>query len=344
MRAVDVFEELGRCIAPFDLQKIDNALTDQPSQFDADARWHTHTDGWPHTTADRVAFDGNALVAGTIAVCMLGAYLPVGDPRRLGVPKLHAKILARLANPELMLFAGSKLTEITGKPYIPPGYQSQPQHHGVDNGAIVTAHGYVYFRPARCTSPEDIARVRDAAELHYPQSTFPWSGLYHPWHALTSPGVAALVKRAAESPLAAGQSELDPRLSVPKLVDAAMAKHALDRDAATLYLQTLALVDCSDVSIRDINGWTQTTAKKAIAKLVSSKLAEERKELRANRKLQLPGTWEKLFPPHPAVEASKLPLYDAKMVGPALAAPLGRVVPLRPIHEIFEAAWAAHTA
>jgi hypothetical protein len=159
---------------------------------------------------------------------------------------------------------------------------------------------------------------------------------------VTSPGVAALVKRATESPLAAGQSELDPRLSVPKLVDAAMAKHALDRDAATLYLQTLALVDCSDVSIRDINDWTQTTAKKAIAKLVSSKLAEERKELRANRKLQLPGTWEKLFPPHPAVEASKLPLYDAKMVGPALSAPLGRVVPLRPIHEIFEAAWAAH--
>ena len=60
MRAVDVFEELGRCIAPFDLQKIDNALTDQPSQFDADARWHTHTDGWPHTTADRVVFDGES--------------------------------------------------------------------------------------------------------------------------------------------------------------------------------------------------------------------------------------------------------------------------------------------
>lgn len=338
---MDVFEELTRVVAPFDVGKIDAALNGQPSQFDADARWHTHTDGWPHTTADRVAFDGNALIAGTLAVCMIAAYAPVGDPRRANIGKLHEKILARLAYPELMLFGGSKLTEITGKTYVPPGYQSQPQHHGVDNGAIVTAHGYVYFRPARATDPADIEKIKNAAELHYPQATFPWSGLYWPWHVVTSPGVAALVKRATDTPLTAGQSELDPRLSAPKLVEAAMAKYNLDKDSATLFLQTLALADCSDVFTRDINGWTQTTAKKAQAKLVSSGLAEERKELRANRKLQLPGPWEKLFPPHPAIEREKLALYDAKMVGEALAAPLGRVAPLRPIHEIFEQAWKA---
>ena len=331
-------------VAPFDAKKIDSALNDQPSQFDADARWHTSTDGWPLTTADRVAFDGNALIAGTLAVCMLGTYLPVGDPRRLGVPKLHAKILARLAYPELMLYGGSKVTEITGKPYIPPGYQSQPSHHGVDSGAIVTAHGYVYFRPGRATDPADIEKIRAAAELHYPQSTFPWSGLYWPWHVINSPGVAAIVKRATETPLSAGQSELDPRLSAPRIVEAAMAKHALDKDSATLYVQTLALADCSDVWTRDVNDWTQTTAKKAQAKLVSVGLAEERKEPRANRKLQLPGPWEKLFPPHPAIEPSKLPLYGARMIKDALSAPCGRVVPLQPIHEIFEAAWKAHTS
>ena len=75
--------------------------------------------------------------AGMQAVCLLGSYLPAGDPRRLGVPKLHAKILARLANPELLLFGGSRELKIEGKPYVAPGYQSNPSHHGVDNGALI---------------------------------------------------------------------------------------------------------------------------------------------------------------------------------------------------------------
>src|SRR5262249_35410545 len=157
-------------------------------------------------------------------------------------------ILARLANPELLLFGGSRECKIEGKPYVAPGYQSNPSQHGIDNGAIIVAHGYVYFRPARipATDADNLGRARDAAELHYPMQTFPWSGLSHVWQAALSPGVAALVARAAESPVAAGGSELDPRLSVPELVDAAQSRHGLDRDAATLYLQLLALVDCGD--------------------------------------------------------------------------------------------------
>src|SRR5438876_10622378 len=102
------------------------------------------------------------------AVCWLGAYLPAGDPRRLGVPRLHAKILARLANPELMLLGGARELKIEGKPYVAPGYQSNPSQHGVDSGALVAAHGYLYFRPAWIApgDSENLARVRDAAELH----------------------------------------------------------------------------------------------------------------------------------------------------------------------------------
>jgi hypothetical protein len=122
------------------------------------------------------------------------------------------------------------------------------------------------------------------------------------------------------------------------------ARHQLDRDAATLYLQLLALVDCGDAPTRELNGWTQTRHKKAAAALVSAGLVREHKQLRANRKFVLDGPWEQLFPPHPAVERAKLALYDARMEGPALAAPLGRVLPLRPLHELFKAAWqrAAH--
>ena len=338
---MDAFEELKRIIAPFDIEQIDCALADRPSTFDVDARWYSNHEGPPKTTSDRSPFHGGALLAGMQAVCLLGSYLPAGDPRRLGVPRLHAKILARLANPELLLFGGSRELKIEGKPYVAPGYQSNPSQHGVDNGAIVVAHGYVYFRPARIAADdaENLARARDASELHYPLAVFPWSGLYSVWQAALSPGVAALVARAADTPIAVGGSELDPRLSAPAVVDAVCARHKLDRDAAALYLQILTLVDCGDAPTRELNGWTQTRHKKAAAALVAAGLVVEQKHPRANRKFVLDGPWEQLFPPHPAVEQSKLWLYEARMEGGTLAAPLGRLLPLRPLHELFAAAW-----
>jgi hypothetical protein len=338
---VDAFEELKRIIAPFDIEQIDAALADRPSTFDVDARWYSSHEGPPKTTSDKSPFHGGALLAGMQAVCLLGAYLPAGDPRRLGVPRLHAKILARLANPELLLFGGSRELKIDGKPYVAPGYQSNPSQHGVDNGAIIVAHGYVYFRPGRITAEdsENLARARDAAELHYPQQVFPWSGLFHVWQTALAPGVAALVAHATATSVPAGGSELDPRLSAPSVVDAVSERQKLDRDAATLYLQILTLVDCGDAPIRELNGWTQTRHKKAAAALVAAGLVIEHKHPRANRKFVLDDPWEQLVPPHPAVERQKLDLYGARMENGALAAPLGRLVPLRPLHELFAAAW-----
>jgi hypothetical protein len=336
-----VFDELKRIITPFPIEQIEHALDGLPSTFDVDARWYSSHDGPPKTTSEKQPFNGDALLAGIQALCMCGTYLPVGDPRRLGVPGLHAKILARLANPELLLFGGSRAPKIEGKPYVAPGYQSNPSQHGVDSGALVVAHGYVYFRPARIapTDTENLARVRDAAELHFPMQTFPWSGLYPVWQAALSPGVAALVARAADSPVAAGGSELDPRLSVPQLVDEVASRLKLDRDAATLYLQLLALVDCGDAPTRELNGWTQTKHKKAAATLVTAGLVLEVKHPRANRKFVIDSPWEQLFPPHPAIEHQKLPLYDAWIDKNALAAPLGRLLPLRPLAEVFADAW-----
>jgi len=338
---MDVFEELQRIIAPFDGEQIDAALNDKPSRFDVDARWYTNHLGPPKLSLEKPAFDGDALIVGTQAVCMLGTYLPAGDPRRLGVPKLYAKILARLQNPELLLFAGSKETKVEGKKYVAPGYQSNPDHHGIDSGALVVAHGYTYFRPARIPADDtaNIERVRDAVELHFPQSTFPWSGLYHVWQTALSPGVARIVERAVNTPIAAGASELDPRISAPEIVDQVAAKHGLDKEAATVYLQTLALVDCSDVMTRDVDGLSQAKQKKVQQTIVNANLASETKQPRANRKLALPGGWETLFPPHPAVETWKLPLYGASMVKGGLAAPLGRMLPLVPMHELFANAW-----
>jgi hypothetical protein len=338
---MDVFEELKRIVAPFNVDQIDAALHGQPSTFDVDARWYSNHEGPPKTTSDRSPFNGDALIAGMQAVCLLGSYLPAGDPRRLGVPGLHAKILARLANPELLLFGGSRELKIEGKPYVAPGYQANPSEHGVDSGALVVAHGYVYFRPARIAADDEanLARVRDCVQLHYPMQTFPWSGLYHVWQAALSPGVAALVANATATPVAAGGSELDPRLSVPALVDEVAGALKLDRDAATLYLQLLALVDCGDAPTRELNGWTQTKHKKAAAALVTAGLVIETKHPRANRKFVIDSPWEQLFPPHPAIEHQKLPLYAAHLERGGLAAPLGRMMPLKPLPEIFAEAW-----
>ncbi|HEY0190271.1 MAG TPA: hypothetical protein VGC42_04065 [Kofleriaceae bacterium] len=338
---MDVLDDLRRIVAPFDIGQIEAALADQPSTFDVDARWYTNHDGPPRTTSERTPFNGDALLAGTQAVCMLGSYLPVGDARRLAVPKLHAKILARLANPELLLFGGSRATKIEGKPYVAPGYQTNPAHHGVDNGPLVVAHGYVYFRPARLALDDEAnhALARVAAELHYPTQTYPWSGLYPVWQTLLSPGVAAIIKNATVSPAPAGANELDPRVSVPALVDEVAARRGLDREAATLYLQLLALVDCGDAPIREVNGWSQAKHKKAAGVLVAKGLVIETKHPRANRKFVLDSPWEQLFPPHPACEQQKLPLYGAHLERGGLAAPLGRLLPLRPLAEIFAEAW-----
>lgn len=338
---MDAFDELKRIIAPFPIDAIDAALADRPSTFDVDGRWYSSHEGPPKTTSDKTPFSGDALLAGMQAVCLLGTYLPVGDARRLAVPKLFAKIQARLANPELLLFGGARAPKIDGKPYVAPGYQSNPSEHGVDNGALVVAHGYLYFRPARIAADDEanLARVREAVELHYPMQTYPWSGLDPVWEVAKSAGVAALIARATDSPIAAGGSELDPRLSAPALVDEVAARRGLDRDAATLYLQLLALVDAGDAPTRELNGWTQTKHKKAAAALVAKGLVREEKLPRANRKFVFDSPWEQLFPPHPAVEQQKLPLYGARMERGALAAPLGRLLPLRPVHEIFADAW-----
>lgn len=341
---MDAFEELKRIIAPFPIDAIDAALSDRPSTFDVDGRWYSNHEGPPKTTSDKAPFNGDALLAGMQAVCMLGTYLPTGDARRLAVPKLFAKIQARLANPELLLFGGARAPKIDGKPYVAPGYQSNPSEHGVDNGALVVAHGYLYFRPARIAADDEanLARVREATELHYPMQTYPWSGLDPVWQVAKSAGVQAIVD-GVDSALAPGSSELDPRLSAPALVQEVAGKLGLDPDAATLYLQLLALVDAGDAPTRELNGWTQTKHKKAAAVLVAKGLVREEKLPRANRKFVLDSPWEQLFPPHPACEQQKLPLYGARMERGALAAPLGRVLPLRPLREIFADAWQRRT-
>ncbi len=340
-KTIDPMDELTRIVAPFDANILANAIAGKRTRFDVDGTWYAHHHGHPRCVGKIDAFDDRAMLAGIQAVCWLGTQLPAGDARRAAVPALYAKIVARLANPELLVYSGSPERRPLegGSPHRCYDWRGNELREGVDTGALVDSQNYLYFRPAKLADEADLVRARAGAELHYPNQTFPWSGLFHAWRVIASPGVVALVERAGKPAIPAGSYELDPRRSVPALVAEVAQHHGLPETAATLYLQLLALVDCGDTWLRQVNAWSKREHDRAGDALVAAGLVTSGKQLRANRKLALPGTWEPLFPPHPAIERNKLALYDAHMDGKGLAAPLGRVLPLRPIDELFAEAW-----
>jgi uncharacterized protein (TIGR02996 family) len=335
-------KELARIIKPFDVDVALSALAGQPTVFDTDASWSSHHHGQPRTVPRGIeAFDGTALVAGMQTLSFLAANLPVADARRDALPVLWSKIRQRLANPELMLFVAFDVggLDIGGQKYDLPGATVWQPIHGWDNGALVVSGGYLYFRPAAIQREADLEICASRTTMQWPREPFGWSGVYGAWKLVLSADFAALVERATVTPLSPGQFESDPLASAPELVSAARAQFGISEDASILYLQLLALCDCSDKWLREVNGWTPTKHKKAVAELVAANLVDADKKPRANRNAALPGTWEKLRTPQPAIESWKLPLYDARVEEGALLAPLGRILPLRPVHQLFEAAW-----
>lgn len=131
----------------------------------------------------------------------------------------------------------------------------------------------------------------------------------------------------------------DPRVSVPDVVDDVTSVLGLSEDAATYWLQLLALADPTDRNVRDWNGWTSPRRKKAGGELLDRGLVVEAKRARAGRSLFLPGGWLEAKPPHlPLEEWKAVPfaLLDEPKVAPAL----GVVVPFDPIADLFRRAWA----
>ena len=127
---------------------------------------------------------------------------------------------------------------------------------------------------------------------------------------------------------------------MPELVDKIRTARALGEDAAVLYLQTLALSDPTVANLRQWNGWTPARLKKAVAELAAADLVLEAKRARAGRQHFLPGGWEALKRPHLPLETWKLPLYGLTYDDEGkLETPLELIVPLQPVHQVFEQAW-----
>jgi len=317
----DALYELARLSKPRPVEPVLGVLRGGAAgPYGTDGEWAPHHMGRPKGPSG--AFDGDALVTGVVSLAFLATRLPAGDPLQLQLPRLRDLIAERLENPGLLLFGGY--------PKAPPADSG---------GAWRFEHGYLYFCPARVRTAAQAEVLRGANRFTYPNDTWPWSSVFPALDAFRSPGFTALLERVARSPLKAGQWELDPRASAPALVARAAGQLGLPQPSAALFLQLLTLADCSDALLREANGWSAAELAEHGAALVKAGLASDEKRPRATRKLSVPGPWDALKPPHPAVERAKLELYGARLEGKALAAPLGRMLPLEPLPDLFARAF-----
>jgi hypothetical protein len=122
------------------------------------------------------------------------------------------------------------------------------------------------------------------------------------------------------------------------LVKAVGATHDLDEDGAVAYLQLLALPDPTTKNMRLWNDWTAGRLKKALTALTARELVIAAKRSRAGRGHFLPGGWVEKKTPHLPFETWKLPFYG--LAGFSVPLPFEAVLPLAPLHRVFERAWA----
>lgn len=129
----------------------------------------------------------------------------------------------------------------------------------------------------------------------------------------------------------------DPAQSAPELVAQASAALGVGADAATLYLQLLALPDPTDRNVARWTGWQPARLKAARAELAATDLVVAAKRPRAGRSLFLPGGWLALKAPHLPLERWKLPLLIG---GESGVTDLDLVLPATRVPGLFGLAWA----
>ncbi|GAA4915067.1 hypothetical protein LX16_4242 [Stackebrandtia albiflava] len=266
------------------------------------------------------------------AACWAYASLPEGDPVRDGIPRALAAAHADVAD-ESQLFGIGYLD-------VPDDLLSEDERHiaqlgrtAYDGGLVVAEQrgrrqSRTYFRPARLTDDSAGTALR----------AIDYTGVVRLVDWFRSPDAADIAARIGKIP--AGRYEADPRASVPHLVAEARDDLGLSEEAATLYLQLLALPEPTDRNVRTWNGWTPARHKKAIAELLEKELVVAAKRSRAGRGVFLPGGWQDLKAPAKPRETWKEPLYPAPPTSYYASSPLVN----RPLTELFTQAWRRHTS
>ena len=146
---------------------------------------------------------------------------------------------------------------------------------------------------------------------------------------LRDPVVLTTVPNGVDGEGIAGASTL-----VYYCVDDFTAWPGVDAQAATLYLQILALAEPTQKNVIVWNGWKPAEYKKAAEALAAKKLVVTGKRERAGREIFLPGGWEKRGGNDLPLESWKLALYAFPYGS------IGRLLPPKPPHQLFADAWA----
>jgi hypothetical protein len=259
------------------------------------------------------------------ALPLVYADLPGKDPVRAGLPGVVAALRARLEHPGLLLQAGyvphreecaDRLRDLFGdRPYAGP----EPLvGASFDDGLTVATiiepdeenprpNARVYFRPANYGDDARSAHLRRVA-AEYAHSREAVDVLRGDW-------CARVVERIAGDALPEGAYESNPAVSAPDTVAQVVKALGVPDDAATLYLQLLALELPTDRRVRTWNGWNTARHRQASAALVTAGVVHPDKRARAGRGIFLPGDWAKARKPLWPMETWKANVSGVRLIG-----------------------------
>jgi hypothetical protein len=282
---------------------------------------------------------------------------PVGCSIRAGIPDVVEKIEEVFSDDKLLWpfesFWFDKddkkdvakrdglIEAVGGKPVeLPKDDDGNACDDARDDGAvIVAAYGnrvYAAFRPAKLDKArkkiEQLAKLLTVAtDYEDADSDGPDPNLVtlQKVDLLRSDAFKAFAERVKETPVPEGGYEANPAASVPKLVDKVAKELGVSKDAAVLYLQTLALAEPTQARVCLWNDWKPKQYKDASAELVKKKLLVEGKRERAGRTLFIKGGYSKGERKNLPMEEWKQPFYTG----------LERHLPTEPCHLLFARAW-----
>lgn len=286
----------------------------------------------------RPGFTESVVVSFAILVPWLLSTCTLADPLVQALPAGYRRVREALSHPGVLFGLGTasadgpgrlKLVEqVGGTPGKYLVYPALPEVEGRDNGLAVAIDDARYtvrfaFRPARV--PDDPEALRRLIPLTWDGDV----GGRLPGNAtlfLLSSACVALIdevaRLSAKGPPAPTASLSDPRVSAPETVASITKARGLSEDAATLYLQILALPQPTQKNVCGWNDWAAPRYKAAANELAAAPgLVVFGKRERAGRELFLPGGWEKLAGVH--IESWKHALYTVLGGAPVVAEPYG---------------------
>ncbi len=281
---------------------------------------------------------------------------PVGDVVRAGIPKVVTGLRKVIADKSNVWVLESKyydeekapkrvkrheaMTKLVGGKVVKPAKAKGAWVDGRDDGTLILApsaptgdgesasvYGGFY------TAKLDAASLARIVAFARAISDWPESEIIPTARHIISDGFAALGARVAKTPLSDGAWEANPLASTPALVDTVASALGVSKEAAALYLQTLALPEPTKANVLTWTAWTSQQYDAAADELAKTKRVVVAKVDGAGRKIFAPGGVVKKTKLNLPIENSKLPFTTH-----------GRYIKhlvTEPCHALFERVWTA---